>query len=241
MIFILLGFAIFLLFIAALSFALRNTDPPKDDDYVDIPGDVIDPPPPDIPDDPTPDVPDDPTPDVPDDPTPDVPDDPTPDVPDDPTPDVPDDPTPDVPDDPTPDDPEPEKALLIELTNKEGYDNTPVKVENALPGGKSENYYCITVTHEEDVTVSFSVAVDLSQKLTEVVRIKVEHLVPSAPDVVLYDGLLKDCASLDVSVTADGKTESPIYYRVTIYTNGAEVTNEYIGESLNAKLVWQLQ
>lgn len=205
---------------------MRDTDPPKDeDDYVDIPGDVIDPPPPDVPDDPTPDVPDDPTPDVPDNPTPDVPD----------------DPTPDVPDDPTPDDPEPDKALLIELTAKDGFNNTPIRVENALPGEESESLYCITVTHEEDVTVNFSVAVDLSQKLTAVVRIRVEQLVPSAPDVVLYDGLLKDCESACVSITANGSTESLIYYRVTVYTNGAEVGNEYVGESLRAKFVWRIQ
>ena len=164
-------------------------------------------------------------------------------TPDDPTP---DDPTPDdpKPDDPTPDDPkpnEPQKALALELTQKEGFENTPFKIENALPGDKEEKYHCITVTHDETVTVSFGVAMDRTKKLAAIARIKVEQLVPSAPDVVLYDGLMKDCLSVPVTITASGKTESPIYYRITVYTNGAEVTNEYIGEGLTAKFVWQLQ
>ena len=196
-----IGVILFVLVLMVIPSLLAEEDSPQAPPEVEIPGDVIDPPPPDIPDDSEPDVPD-----------------------------------------PEPEpEPEPEKALLIELTAKEGYDNTPIKVENALPGDRYEKYYCTTVTHEEDVTVSFSVTVDLSQKLTEVMRIKVEHLVPSAPDEVLYDGLLKDCAALDVSLTANGKTESTIYYRITVYTNGAEVGNEHIGESLTAKFVWQLQ
>lgn len=189
-----IGVILFVLVLMVMPSLLAEEDPPQAPPEVEIPGDVIDPPPPDIPDDPEPDP-----------------------------------------------EPEPEKALLIELTAKEGYDNTPIKVESALPGDRYEKYYCTTVTHEEDVTVSFSVTVDLSQKLTEVMRIKVEYLVSSAPDEVLYDGLLKDCAALDVSLTANGKTESTIYYRITVYTNGAEVGNEHIGESLTAKFVWQLQ
>ena len=59
-------------------------------------------------------------------------------------------------------------------------------------------------------------------------------------DQVLYDGLMKDCTAVTVSVTASAQTVTPIYYRITVYTNGAEVGNEYMGESLTADFSWQL-
>ena len=141
------------------------------------------------------------------------------------------------PDPPTP----PEVATSIELTAKDGYDNVPFSVDNMLPGDNATQYYCVSVTHDSTETVRFDINVDTAQNLTAVMRVKVEQLIPDAEDKILYDGLMKDCTAVDVSVTASSETVTPIYYRITVYTNGAEVGNEYVGESLTADFSWQLQ
>lgn len=141
------------------------------------------------------------------------------------------------PDPPTP----PEVATSIELTAKDGYDNVPFSVDNMLPGDNATQYYCVSVTHDSTETVRFYINVDTAQKLTAVMRVKVEQLIPDAEDKILYDGLMKDCTAVDVSVTANSETVTPIYYRITVYTNGADVGNEYVGESLTADFSWQLQ
>ena len=144
---------------------------------------------------------------------------------------------------PTPPDPPkpPETATSIELTAKDGYENVPFDVTNMLPGDSTSQYYCVSVTHKKTETVRFFFDVDTTQKLSNVLRVKVEQLIPDAADQVLYDGLMKDCTAVTVSVTASSETVTPIYYRITVYTNGAEVGNEYVGESLTADFSWQLQ
>lgn len=135
----------------------------------------------------------------------------------------------------------PETATSIELTAKDGYDNIPFDVEDMLPGDSVAQYYCVSVTHDNTQTVQFSISLDTEQKLSSVMRVKVERLIPDAADVVLYDGLMKDCVNVDVSVTADSETTTAIYYRIGVYTNGAEVGNEYVGEELTADFSWKLQ
>lgn len=135
----------------------------------------------------------------------------------------------------------PQTATSIELTAKDGYDNIPFDIKNMLPGDSIAQYYCVSVTHDSTKTVRFDVAVDTAQKLSNVLRVKIEQLIPEGSDKVLYDGLMKDCASVDVSVTASSKTVTQIYYRITVYTNGAEVGNGYVGASLTADFTWQLQ
>ncbi len=153
-------------------------------------------------------------------------------------PDTPDPPSPPSP--PSPPQP-PVTATAIELTAKDGYANIPFDVKNMLPGDRAEQYYCVSVTHDSKQNVCFDIAVDTSQKLSKVLRVKIEQLIPQAQDKILYDGLIKDCTVVGVSVTANAKTVTPIYYRITVYTNGAEVGNEYAGESLTADFSWQLQ
>jgi hypothetical protein len=150
-------------------------------------------------------------------------------------------PTPPTP--PKPPDPPkpPETATSIELSAKDGYDNVPFDVSNMLPGDRVAQYYCVSVTHDKAATVDFFIDVDESQILSRVMKVKIEQLVPDDTDKVLYDGPIKDCTSVKVSVTASAKTVTPIYYRITVYTNGAEVGNEYIGQSLTADFSWQLQ
>ena len=141
------------------------------------------------------------------------------------------------PDPPTP----PEVATSIELTAKDGYDNVPFSVDNMLPGDSVAQYYCVSVTRDSTETVRFYINLDTTQKLSNVLRVKIEQLIPDDFDKVLYDGLMKDCTAVDVNVTASSETVTPIYYRITVYTNGAEVGNEYAGESLTADFSWQLQ
>ncbi len=134
-----------------------------------------------------------------------------------------------------------ETATSVELTAKDGYENIPFDVTNMLPGDSVAQYYCVSVTHDSAETVRFSVNVDTAQKLSNVFRVKIEQLIPDAEDKVLYDGLMKDCAAVDVNITASDKAVTPIYYRITAYTNGAEVGNQYAGEGLTADFSWQLQ
>ena len=135
----------------------------------------------------------------------------------------------------------PHTATIIELTQKEGYDNTPFVLGDMLPGGSEEEYYCISVTNNDPKTVRFGISVDPTQKLSKILRVKVEQLIPDDKDILLYDGLMKECVAVDVNVAANSVTSTQIYYRVTVYTNGAEVTNEYAGESLSAEFWWRLQ
>jgi len=141
------------------------------------------------------------------------------------------------PDPPTP----PQTATAIELTAKDGYENVPFDVKNMLPGDSAAQYYCVSVTHSKTETVRFGISFDTAKKLSNVLRVKIERLIPNNPDKVLCDGLMKDCKAVDVSVTASSETVTPIYYRVTVYTNGREVGNKYAGESLAADFSWQLQ
>jgi len=143
--------------------------------------------------------------------------------------------TPSTPSQPT------ETAAWLELTAKNGYQNIPFDAHNMLPGDAIAQYYCVSVTHVGTKTVRFGITVDQTQMLANVLRVKVEQLIPDAEDKTLYDGWMKDCVAVDVSVTARTQAITPIYYRVTVYTNGAEVGSEYAGASLNADFSWQLQ
>ena len=136
---------------------------------------------------------------------------------------------------------EPETATEIKLTAKDGYDNITFDVSDMLPGDSVSQYYCVSVTHKQDEVVTFFVLLDTEQKLSDVMRIRIDLLLPDAADVVLYDGLMKDCSDVDVTVTASEKTVSAIYYRITVYTNGSEVGNEYVGEALTADFIWQVR
>ena len=143
---------------------------------------------------------------------------------------------------PTPPNPPrpPETATSIELTAKDGYDNIPFIAENMLPGDSVVQYYCVSVTHDSTEAIRFHIQTDTAQKLSRVLRVKVELLLPDAKDQVLYDGLMKDCTAT-VTAAASTETVTPLYYRITVYTNGAEVGNEYAGAGLTADFSWQLQ
>lgn len=145
--------------------------------------------------------------------------------------------------DPVPEDPSPspEVATSIRLTAKDGYENIPFHVNNMLPGDSKVQYYCVSVTHDSTKNVRFCINVDVAQSLSNVLRVKLEQLVPDAQDKLLYDGLMKDFNSATATLTASSNAISLVYYRITVYTNGAEVGNEYAGESLVADFSWQLQ
>lgn len=137
--------------------------------------------------------------------------------------------------------PSSQTAVSVELAAKEGYIVVPYDVKDILPGDSVTQCYCITVTHEKAETVRFGIDVDAAQKLSDVARVMVEQVVPDAESKVLYNGLMTDCTAVDTDITASTKTVTPIYYRITVYTNGAEVGNEYRGESLAANFLWQIQ
>ena len=146
------------------------------------------------------------------------------------------------PDSPNPSDPTipDEPPAYIELTENSTGDNLPLSVPNMLPGESVSSYYCIAVTHDEAQTVRFCVNLDGTKKLSEVLRIRVEQLVPDKNDKFLYDGLLKNCTAVDVNVSTDAKTSTEIFYRITVYINGEETGNEYQGESVSTDFSWKI-
>lgn len=137
--------------------------------------------------------------------------------------------------------PSPEVATSIELTQKDGYENIPFHTNNMLPGDSKTQYYCVRITHSSPQHVRFGINLDAAQKLSNVFRVRIENLIPESEDKLLYDGLMKDCTAVDLTVEACDLTVTLVYYRITVYTNGAEVGNEYAGESLIADFSWQLQ
>lgn len=133
----------------------------------------------------------------------------------------------------------PATATSIELTNKEGYDNIPFEIKKMLPGDSVSQYYCVTATHNSNIIIRFGVLLDLTQKLSSVMKIKVEELVPGN-NVLLYDGLIKNCKDVDIELAENSNKKSEIYYRITVYTIGSEVGNEYVEESLEADFIWEM-
>ena len=133
----------------------------------------------------------------------------------------------------------PATATSIELTNKEGYDNIPFEIEKMLPGDSVSQYYCVTATHNSNIIIRFGVLLDLTQKLSSVMKIKVEELLPGN-NVLLYDGLIKNCKDVDIELPESNNKKSEIYYRITVYTIGSEVDNEYVEESLEADFIWEM-
>jgi hypothetical protein len=110
-----------------------------------------------------------------------------------------------------------------------------------LPGDSFEKYYCVSVTHDAPQTVCFGIDADPTQKLLGVMRVKVQQLLPNEADKVLYDGLMKDCHSVCVNIETNPENISEIYYRVTVYTLGEDVGNEYVGEDMTADFIWQIR
>jgi uncharacterized repeat protein (TIGR02543 family) len=133
-----------------------------------------------------------------------------------------------------------DKITNLPVTYKKGYDNIPFKIEKMLPGDAISQFYCVSITHDSKKKVRFGVIFDLTQKLSSVMMIKVEQLVPDNADVVLYDGLMKEFVSVDIDVASSDNKISELYYRVTVYTIGSEVGNEYVGESLEVDFTWQI-
>ena len=133
----------------------------------------------------------------------------------------------------------PATATSIELTNKEGYDNIPFEIKKMLPGDSVSQYYCVTATHNSNIIIRFGVLLDLTQKLSSVMKIKVEELLPGN-NVLLYDGLIKNCKDVDIELAESNNKKSEIYYRITVYTIGSEVDNEYVEESLEADFIWEM-
>lgn len=141
----------------------------------------------------------------------------------------------------TPDAPQPsEKISSIELSAKDGYIAIPYDVKDMLPGDSATQEYCVSVTHEKAETVRFEINVDTAQKLSRVMQVKIEQVISEAEKKLLYDGRMHDCKAVDTEITAITETVTPIYYRITVYTNGKEVGNEYLGERLTADFLWQI-
>lgn len=130
-------------------------------------------------------------------------------------------------------------AVNIALHNKNNYENVPFQVSNMFPGDKEIKYFCLKVSYENSVTVSFRANIRPGyEKLAEVLRCKVVLL---SSGEIIYDGLMRDMPkSLNHTLNSWYDTTGEIYYEVTTYLD-TSVGNEYMNKDLKADFCWWVE
>lgn len=131
------------------------------------------------------------------------------------------------------------KSAVISLYQNHADDNQPYQVGNMFPGDAETKYYCVKISHEDDVTVHYRADIRPGyEKLAEVLKCRVILLTTGD---VLYDGLMQKMPeSLSHSVETDKSTESELYYEITVYLD-TSVGNEYQNKDLIADFRWWVQ
>ncbi len=115
-------------------------------------------------------------------------------------------------------------------------DNMPFMISNMFPGDRETKYYCIRVSHEDDVTVCFHADVRNGyEKLAEVMKCQIVLL---STGETLYDGKMRDMPdSINHTLKTDEKTTSELYYEITVYLD-TSVGNEYMEKDFIADFKW---
>ncbi len=131
------------------------------------------------------------------------------------------------------------KSAVISLYQNHADDNQPYQVGNMFPGDAETRYYCVKISHGDDVTVQYRADIRPGyEKLAEVLKCRVSLLTTGD---VLYDGLMRDMPeSLSYSIETDKDTESELYYEITVYLD-TSVGNEYQNRDLIADFRWWVQ
>lgn len=131
------------------------------------------------------------------------------------------------------------KAVVISLHSRRAEDNTPFRTENMFPGDSETKYYCMQVSHKDNVTLCFHADIRPGyEKLAEVLHCRIT--LPEK-NTVLYDGLMCDMPkALKQTLKTSVSTKSEIYYEITAYLE-TSVGNEYMDKSLVADLRWWVE
>lgn len=130
-------------------------------------------------------------------------------------------------------------ATALSLYNRNPGDNTPFEVRNMFPGDKETKYYCVKVSHKDDVIVRFHADIqDGYEKLAEVLKCRIVLL---STGEIMYDGLMRDMPeSINHKLTTTEKTTSELYYEITAYLD-ISVGNEYMEKDLIADFKWWVE
>ncbi len=130
------------------------------------------------------------------------------------------------------------EALTLHARNPG--DNLPFSVGNMFPGDRETKYYCLRVSHHEDVTLRFRADVRPGyEKLAEVLKCRV--VLPESGKV-LYEGLMRDMpesVNVPLAVAQSGGM-SEVYYEVTVSLD-TSVGNEYMNLDLIADFRWWVE
>ena len=155
--------------------------------------------------------------------------------------------TPDISSDVTPSDTQPvsgasakpQKAVNIELYNRQPEENTPFEVGNMFPGDSETKYFRVRVSYHNTVTVHCQAAARPGyEKLAEVMKFRIKLLTTGE---TLYDGTIADMPeSLAHKLASDKSTTEELYYEITAYLD-TSVGNEYQNKDLIADFRWWIE
>ena len=131
------------------------------------------------------------------------------------------------------------KATVLSLNNRNAGDNTPFQAGNMFPGDSETKYYCVRVSHKDDVILRFHA--DVRQGYDKLAEVLCCRIVLPETGEVLYDGLMRDMPeSLNHELGTSTGTTSEVYYCITAYLDTG-VGNEYMNKDLIADFNWWVQ
>ena len=132
-----------------------------------------------------------------------------------------------------------QQTVNLLLNKRKDTDNVAFKVSNMFPGDAVTGNYCVKVSYEDAVMVSFRV--DISEKYDKLAEVLKCKIVLAATGEVLHDGLMKEVPdAVGVALTDIQSGERELVYEITAYLD-TSVGNEYQNKALEADFVWWIE
>ncbi len=132
------------------------------------------------------------------------------------------------------------KTTTISLYKGNPNDNEKFSVKNMLPGDTEVKYFCVKMSHENDITLYFETEVTSQTKnLGEILHIKVTHLENGN---VLFDGTFNEMKSQRFleKMPQNSKKETIAYYKIEV-SLPTFAGNEYQAAMLYADFRWYVE
>lgn len=128
-------------------------------------------------------------------------------------------------------------ATLLQLHKRQDGDNVAFYAVNLFPGDSVTQYYCVRVSHSDDLTLQYHASVrEGFEKLAEVLKVRVK-----VGGTTRYDGLMKDMPpSLTYRLKTDERVTADLVYEVTAYLD-TSVNNDYVNQMLVADFEWWIE
>ena len=127
-------------------------------------------------------------------------------------------------------------AQAISLYDKNPKENIPFQMTNMFPGDSKTQYYRVSVSYTDTITVSFQAIVKEGKEgLGKALSAKVKLL---NTDEVLYEGIIADMPRLDYTLTTKAKAQTQELCYEIILSLATDVTNEYQNCNMTADLSW---